>query len=424
MPIENKYGDNFIANSSADSGLDSWTVVGTVTIGVIGSLGTTCFELAASASIKQTFESLLAVPGSFQVQIDTLASATDGMLKITFTRVDTTKDVVVVPLSQVGTEVVVVLGNSWLRTSTTILVDDPNTVDSITFEILATGSLSVDNIQFLPALDIPGIINMTPRTIHGDVVMEGTLDVDRLIAGQLIVGTNVTMGAGATITWDPTGASGVIPPTAGEVGARPDSWTPTAGDVGALATTWVGTTFINEYGLYTGTINANKINVGTLTGFTLTGATINVLDWLTVQASISSTVHGVKFGDTYYSVKPVLLSCYQNSAGTYSELSINGQNSNAYVEIINCTLFTSECPVQINSNLTVTGSITGTVSNATSAGSASHLSGTYPNIGGTGCYADVSGGTFRLKNSSGSYLSITGSSLYFYRADGSYVQLV
>jgi hypothetical protein len=73
------------------------------------------------------------------------------------------------------------------------------------------------------------------------------------------------MGPDATISWDNV----TNQPTAEDIGARPNTWTPTAADVGALATNWVGTTNINAQGIYTGTINANQINVGILTGFTI-----------------------------------------------------------------------------------------------------------------------------------------------------------
>ncbi len=78
---------------------------------------------------------------------------------------------------------------------------------------------------------------------------------------DLFIGTggNVTFGEGATISW----AMVSDPPTI------PSS----AGDVGSLPTNWVGTTYINENGVYTGEIVANQITAGTLSS-----ATINTKD--------------------------------------------------------------------------------------------------------------------------------------------------
>ncbi len=67
-------------------------------------------------------------------------------------------------------------------------------------------------------------------------IIAGTLTADRIATGQLIVGTNVTMGANATISW-------------GQVTGQPGI---------------PNGTYINGSGIYTGTINCNQINTGTL----------------------------------------------------------------------------------------------------------------------------------------------------------------
>jgi predicted phage tail protein len=86
--------------------------------------------------------------------------------------------------------------------------------------------------------------------IAGNLVVDGTILARHIAANQLTVGENVAMGANATISWTKvTGGPNV--------------------------------TYINESGLYTGTIEANKINAGSLnsnviyTG-TLTATQINV----------------------------------------------------------------------------------------------------------------------------------------------------
>lgn len=167
---------------------------------------------------------------------------------------------------------------------------------------------------------------ITGDGIIADVIKSGTLDCSLLNVTNLVVGVNVAMGSGASISWAnvsnkptiPTTASQVgaradtwLPtasqvgarpstwlPTASEIGARPSTWLPTALEVGArssswlptpsqigsLATTWVGTTYINEAGLYTGKIIANQI-----VGGTIDGVTINAVKDLGIIGSASAS---------------------------------------------------------------------------------------------------------------------------------------
>jgi phage minor structural protein len=90
--------------------------------------------------------------------------------------------------------------------------------------------------------------------IDGNGIYTGTLT-----AQQINVIQGIVLGANATIQW----ANLPSLPTASQVGARPNTWTPTKNELG----NW--TTYIDGSGIYTGIINANQINVGTLTGFTI-----------------------------------------------------------------------------------------------------------------------------------------------------------
>jgi phage minor structural protein len=90
--------------------------------------------------------------------------------------------------------------------------------------------------------------------IDGSGIYTGTLTAQQINAIQGIV-----LGANATIQW----ADLPSLPTATQVGARPDSWIPSKSDLGG----W--TTYIDGSGIYTGVVNANQVNAGTLTGFTI-----------------------------------------------------------------------------------------------------------------------------------------------------------
>ena len=134
--------------------------------------------------------------------------------------------------------------------------------NSDAIEILKGGTEKVFYTDVNGDLQIAGFIKA-----KGLVISDGSslLTPDGTkIAGTKIDSNGLTLGTGASIDWTKVNA-----PNAAQVGARPDTWMPTAADVGALATNWVGTTHIDSNGLYTGTINANQINVGYLTGFTV-----------------------------------------------------------------------------------------------------------------------------------------------------------
>ncbi|WP_274362764.1 phage tail protein [Paenibacillus thermotolerans] len=110
---------------------------------------------------------------------------------------------------------------------------------------------------------------------------------------SLVVGNNVQMGPNATISWGKVTDQPFIPQN--------------AADVGALATNSPMLTYIGPTGIYTGTLNANQINVGVLTGFTIsaatiTGGTINVQTDINVGSNLylngSSSTRTIFFGNS------------------------------------------------------------------------------------------------------------------------------
>jgi hypothetical protein len=212
---------------------------------------------------------------------------------------------------------------------------------------------------------------------------------------------------GGTIVW-------------GEAGANP----PTPLDVGALPTDWVGTTYIDGTGLYTGTISANKINVGTLTGIdiegvTITGSVISAMAALNVSSNIWESGGGMDYGINFGGVvsgyvAPCSIRYFQGTSGGDSALNIIlPTGAQVYID----ENMTVEKSVVIGVNLSIGGDL--------DVGDDLYVSGNLRlyhslNYFADGCSMDTNGGDLRLKNSSGNYIAIAGDTLYFVKG-GSWI---
>jgi len=118
--------------------------------------------------------------------------------------------------------------------------------------------------------------------ITTDQLVAGNAKITTAMIETLEVGRNVIMGANATISWNQISNKPYIPQT--------------ASDIGALPVNSPKLTYIDAYGVYTGTISANQIYGGTITG-----VTINVNTDLRVGNTI-------QIGDRYdrYSYKSII----------------------------------------------------------------------------------------------------------------------
>jgi DNA-binding Xre family transcriptional regulator len=115
--------------------------------------------------------------------------------------------------------------------------------DINTKQLVVNGVIKCNDLQ-----DLNGVSMLTTNKlqIDGDKIDKikveqidaTTAKIGTAMIEQLVVGTNVTMGENAIISWS-------------NVSGRPN------------------TTLINEEGMYTGYISADKITAGTLTGFTI-----------------------------------------------------------------------------------------------------------------------------------------------------------
>ncbi|MGG3987530.1 phage tail protein [Bacillus smithii] len=150
-----------------------------------------------------------------------------------------------------------------------------NATDGFKFQV-NTGSTWKDNFYYdinNNRLVINGEINALALKINGQdaltadgLKISGTkidkITTDQLVAGNakistamienLVVGTNVQMGANATISWNQVGNKPFIPQS--------------ASDIGALPANSSKLTYISSSGIYTGTISADQIYGGTISG--------------------------------------------------------------------------------------------------------------------------------------------------------------
>jgi hypothetical protein len=171
------------------------------------------------------------------------------------------------------------------------LVDIIASGEIVANSLAATTKLTVGNINVSDLITNGLNDDIYANLIEGKSIKAGTLSADKIVAGSLIVGTNVQMGSGSVINWN-----SVTPPTASQVGALPAGWTPDLSNyvtTGALSTSLSNyltssqlTTQLGQDYIVTGKIAANQIVAGTINGFTITGGTIT---GTTIQSSSDSS---------------------------------------------------------------------------------------------------------------------------------------
>lgn len=117
----------------------------------------------------------------------------------------------------------------------------------------------------------------------------------------LVVGKNVQMSENAKISWSQVSDKPYIPQTASDIGALPNN-SPRL-------------TYIDAYGIYTGTISANQITAGTISanmirGGTLSGITINI----DTDAKVGNNLYLGNYSD-YGTAKRIYFNNRANIAG-------------------------------------------------------------------------------------------------------------
>jgi hypothetical protein len=153
-----------------------------------------------------------------------------------------------------------------------------NATDGIKFQTMGASGWE-DDLYYDSddnSLRVSGIINALDLQVNGvsvlttdDLINGGFIDqitTDQLVAGSakistamienLVVGSNVTMGSNAQISWGNVTDAPAIPQDASDIGALDNSY-------GSRLTKLTST------GIYTGTVSANNIEGGTITGVTI-----------------------------------------------------------------------------------------------------------------------------------------------------------
>jgi len=221
----------------------------------------------------------------------------------------------------------------------------------------ATTKLKVGNVDVMDLITNGLNNDVYANLIEGKTIKAGTLTADKIVAGSLVVGTNVTMGLGSVINWN-----NVTPPTSYQVGA--------------LSTNWVGATHIDAYGLYTGTINANQINGGTINGVNInTIPSIDATSTSTYIEMAGSKITGKSSVRNYYTIGTGVVTGEHKSGIFRSTTYLNDGNDIAdyTMDILYNSIMVQGSPLIIggqaeNQGLIVCSNVTG-VSKVLSAGS-------------------------------------------------------
>jgi len=134
----------------------------------------------------------------------------------------------------------------------------PQAIDLISESINLTGKVTFSS--FDPSTKnsletVTGWKATNKTTIDGGKIETNTIGANQIKTNELIVGVNIAMGANAVIDWNQVGSKPFIPSN--------------ASDIGALSSSSPMLTYITGTGIYTGTLSADKIIGGTITGITI-----------------------------------------------------------------------------------------------------------------------------------------------------------
>jgi hypothetical protein len=129
-----------------------------------------------------------------------------------------------------------------------VLSENINLTGKVTFSALSTALQTEMNVY-------NGWRHSSDTTmINGGDIYTRSISADKIMTEQLVVGTNIAMGPNATIDWD-------------QVYGAPDIPT-SASDIDAVSIYDGRLTKITSTGVYTGTVEADNISAGTISGVT------------------------------------------------------------------------------------------------------------------------------------------------------------
>ena len=182
--------------------------------------------------------------------------------------------------------------------STSPSYSDVFSIDTNGNVVLKNGVISWGDVNAPSASDTGALPSnstiLTKLTSNG--VYTGTVATNQLVAGtakistalieSLVVGSNVSMGSNASISWSNVSGKPTIPTTAGEVGALPSTYINAEG-------IWTGK--VSASSITTGTMSADKISGGTISSITISSSTIS---GATITGGTISVTTDVTVGNT------------------------------------------------------------------------------------------------------------------------------
>lgn len=186
-----------------------------------------------------------------------------------------------------------------------------NATDGFKFQV-KEGSNWIDRFYYdvnSSRLVLKGEMDASELKVNGQSVL--TTDKTK-ISTQYIetleVGKNVIMGENATISWNKVTDQPFIPETASDVGALPDDS--------------LKLTYIDENGIYTGTISADQIYGGTITG-------------ITIQTSSDADNEGIKLSGTQFKSNSVNVGSFLTiDEGSLKINNVNNYNSSVVADAL------------------------------------------------------------------------------------------
>jgi hypothetical protein len=212
-----------------------------------------------------------------------------------------------------------------------------------------------------------------------DFISSRVSSTGKLSDVMTVRGLQILIDSGVSISW-------------GSI-RNPPSIPTTPEELGALSQNWVGTTYIDENGVYTGEILANQIVAGTLDASKITVSGLVVGENVTLGPNVSISWSKVTDKPFIPSTASDVGAVPNDQTSVFNALTNNGTLSG---------LFMSDGNLYINASYITTGTL-----------NTERLGGTVINFDG-GPSIDVSDGRLRLRRDSSNYISIGNGIIDFY----------
>lgn len=187
-------------------------------------------------------------------------------------------------------------------------------------------------------------------TINGGLIETNTIGASKIKTDELIVGENIQMSPKATINWNQVNDKPFIPSKASDIGAKPSSYS-AYDDIG-----WNRLTQITANGVYTGIVQANQIQAGTIYGLTISGGSItsNSTINVTTDVYVGNNIY-LGYKSDQESVKSIILNSDARIQTAEGIAGIKVSSSEFYVQSSHISMGYPTSNIYINGNVTING---------------------------------------------------------------------